>query len=127
MKIGYLLDTHTLLWWLGDDPTLTTQAREIISNPQNLIFVSPVNTWEIAIKRSLGKLEAPDNLEQVILECGFDSIPITIKHTLYIEKLNSYHEDPFDRLLIAQAIVEGLTIITRDSKIAQYQIPVIVA
>lgn len=125
--MSYLLDTHTLLWWLEDNPTLTQISKRIISNPNNLIFVSPVNTWEITIKKALGKIEAPNNLEQVILECGFDHLPITIKHTIFVENLENHHEDPFDRLLIAQAITEELTIITRDSKITQYKVPTILA
>ncbi|MCC8371177.1 MAG: type II toxin-antitoxin system VapC family toxin [Rickettsia endosymbiont of Pseudomimeciton antennatum] len=125
--MSYLLDTHTLLWWLEDNPTLTIEARTIISNPNNLIFVSPVNTWEITIKKALGKIEAPNNLEQVILESGFDPLPINIKHTIFVEKLENHHDDPFDRLLIAQAIIEELTIITRDNKIVQYQVPIIIA
>ena len=125
--MSYLLDTHTLLWWLEDNPTLTQISKRIISNPNNLIFVSPVNTWEITIKKALGKIEAPNNLEQVILECGFDHLPITIKHTIFVENLENPHEDPFDRLLIAQAITEELTIITRDSKITQYKVPTILA
>ena len=125
--MSYLLDTHTLLWWLEDNPTLTQISKRIISNPNNLIFVSPVNTWEITIKKALGKIEAPNNLEQVILECGFDHLHITIKHTIFVENLENHHEDPFDRLLIAQAITEELTIITRDSKITQYKVPTILA
>lgn len=125
--MSYLLDTHTLIWWLEDNSTLTTEARKIISNLNNLIFVSPVNTWEISIKKALGKINAPDNLEQVILECGFDSLNINIKHTIFVEQLENYHDDPFDRLLISQAVIEGLTLITRDSKIAQYKIPIVTA
>jgi PIN domain nuclease of toxin-antitoxin system len=123
--MSYLLDTHTLLWWLEDNPVLSTKAKKIISNPNNLVFVSPVNSWEITIKKALGKLIAPDNLEQVILKSGFDVLPINITHTIFIENLPNHHEDPFDRLLIAQAMTEKLTIITRDSKIAQYQVPTI--
>lgn len=125
--MSYLLDTHTLLWWLEDNPTLSSESKRIISNPNNLIFVSPVNTWEIAIKKALGKLEAPNNLEQVILECGFDHLPITIRHTIFVENLENHHEDPFDRLLIAQAMIEELTILTRDNKITQYKVPTILA
>ncbi|WP_417905279.1 type II toxin-antitoxin system VapC family toxin [Candidatus Tisiphia endosymbiont of Micropterix aruncella] len=125
--MSYLLDTHTLLWWLEDNPTLTVESRKIISNPNNLIFVSSVNSWEITIKKALGKLEAPNNLEQVILESGFYHLPININHTIFVEKLENYHDDPFDRLLISQAIIEGLTIITRDNKITQYSVPIIIA
>jgi PIN domain nuclease of toxin-antitoxin system len=125
--VSYLLDTHVLLWWLEDNPTLAAESKKIISNPNNLVFVSPVSTWEITIKKALGKLDAPDNLEQVISECGFDNLPITIRHTIYVENLENHHEDPFDRLLISQAIIENLSIITRDNKIIQYKVPTVIA
>ena len=125
--MSYLLDTHTLLWWLEDNPSLSFESKKIISNPNNLIFVSPVNTWEITIKKALGKLETPEDLEQAILDCSFNHLPITIKHTIFVENLENHHDDPFDRLLIAQAKIEGLTIITRDNKITRYNVPVITA
>jgi hypothetical protein len=125
--MSYLLDTHTFIWWIEDNLNLSYQSKQIISNPNNLIFISAVNTWEITIKKSLGKLNVPGNLEEIILQCGFDVLPITIKHTLYIENLDKHHDDPFDRLLISQAIIENLTIITRDEKIIKYKVPYILA
>lgn len=125
--MSYLLDTHTFIWWIEDNLNLSYQSKQIISNPNNLIFISAVNTWEITIKKSLGKLNVPGNLEEIILQCGFDILPITIKHTLSIEHLDKYHDDPFDRLLISQAIIENLTIITRDEKIIKYKVPYILA
>ena len=80
--MSYLLDTHTFIWWIQDNLNLSYKSKEVISNPNNLIFVSSVNTWEITIKKSLGKLKVPDNLESIILKCGFEVLPITIKHTL---------------------------------------------
>jgi len=74
--------------WLEDNPTLTAESKKIISNPNNLVFVSPVSTWEITTKKALGKLDASDNLEQVILECGFDNLPITIKYTTQVNFLH---------------------------------------
>jgi PIN domain nuclease of toxin-antitoxin system len=125
--MSYLLDTHTFIWWIEDNLNLSYQSKQIISNPNNLIFVSAVNTWEITIKKSLGKLNVPGNLEEIILQCGFDVLPIAIKHTLFIENLDKHHDDPFDRLLISQAIIENLTIITRDEKIIKYKVPYILA
>jgi PIN domain nuclease of toxin-antitoxin system len=125
--MAYLLDTHTLLWWLEDNPSLNIKARATISNSNNLVYVSPVSTWEITIKKALGKLKAPNDLEQVILKCGFEQLPIIIKHTNHIENLENYHGDPFDRLLISQALVEKLTIITRDKNIVKYNVPTIPA
>jgi len=125
--MSYLLDTHTFIWWIEDNLNLSYQSKQIISNPNNLIFISSVNTWEITIKKSLGKLNVPSNLEEIILQCGFDVLPIAIKHTLFIENLDKHHDDPFDRLLISQAIIENLTIITRDEKIIKYKVPYILA
>ncbi len=116
----YLLDTHILLQWLNNDKTLPYKIAEIIANPDNIIFVSSVNTWEITIKKSLGKLEAPNDLEKAIEANEFQKLPISIAHSTYIANLPLYHKDPFDRLLIAQAIVEGLTLLTCDTYISKY-------
>lgn len=125
--MSYLLDTHTLLWWLDENPMLSTQAKTIISSPQNIIFVSAVSAWEISIKKAIGKLEAPDNLEEAIAYNNFIPLEITIKDGNLAGKLPNYHNDPFDRMLIAQAMNNKLTIITRDSKIPQYQVKTILA
>lgn len=123
----FLLDTHTLLWWLDDNPTLSRKAKQVISLEKNLIYVSAVSAWEIAIKKSLGKLEAPENLEEVIELNNFIALPISILHALNISKLPHHHDDPFDRLLIAQAKREKLTLITRDANIIKYDVAVIEA
>lgn len=123
----YLLDTHILLQWLNNDRTLSHKISEIIANPDNIIFVSSVNTWEITIKKSLGKLEAPNDIEKAIEANDFQKLPITIEHSTYIANLPLYHKDPFDRLLIAQAIVEGLTLLTCDTQIPKYSVHIIQA
>lgn len=123
----FLLDTHALLWWLDNNPTLSRKAKQVISLEKNIIYVSAVSAWEIAIKKSLGKLEAPDNLEEVIKINNFIPLPISFTHALDIGKLPNYHEDPFDRLLIAQAKYEKLTLITRDANIIKYDVAVIEA
>ncbi|MGI4851756.1 MAG: type II toxin-antitoxin system VapC family toxin [Janthinobacterium lividum] len=120
-----LLDTHTLLWWLDDNPTLSSKAKKAISNEKNTVYVSAVNAWEIVIKKSLGKLEAPDNLQEVCVASNFIELPISIKHTSIISQLPKYHDDPFDRLLIAQAMSEGLTLVTRDARIVEYDVTII--
>ncbi len=125
--MSYLLDTHTLLWWLDENPTLSNQAATIISSPQNIIFVSAVSAWEISIKKAIGKLEAPNNLEEAIAYNNFISLEITIKDGTLAGQLPNYHNDPFDRMLIAQAMNNNLTIITRDSKIRNYQVKTILA
>ncbi len=118
----YLLDTHALIWWLANDSTLTPKAKIEIANPSNLVFVSAASTWEIAIKKSIGKLELPDDLIQQIKEKKFKSLPINIEETLIVEKLPHHHQDPFDRILIAQAKLLNLTIITRDRQFNIYDV-----
>jgi PIN domain nuclease of toxin-antitoxin system len=123
--MSYLLDTHTLLWWLTDNPTLSNEAVKIISNPESIIFISSATAWEISIKKAIGKLSAPDDLEEAIKHNNFIPLLITIEQGILAGKLPPYHNDPFDRMLIAQSITNNLTIITRDSKFSLYQIKII--
>ena len=116
----FLLDTHVILWCLTNDKKLPKYIFEKIINPDNKVFVSTVSAWEIVIKKSLGKLECPDDIESVIEENGFDWLSITVKDVLKIQELPDLHKDPFDRLLIAQALCSQLTLITSDEKICQY-------
>ncbi len=119
----FLLDTHVLLWWLSDDPLLSAKVRSLISDESNLIFVSSVSAWEIAIKKSLGKLEAPDDLEWALKENDFKELSLTIQHALAVGGLSNHHNDPFDRMLAAQAKCESLTLITSDEKLTHYDVP----
>jgi PIN domain nuclease of toxin-antitoxin system len=118
----FLLDTHVLLWWLADDPALSTKARHVISDEKNIIFVSAASAWEITIKKALGKLEAPDALEEALQENNFKELPITLQHVLAIQGLPHHHGDPFARILIAQAKCESLTLITADEKLVGYEV-----
>ncbi len=120
MKV--LLDTHILLWWLGDVSQLEEKELRLLKDPRNAVYVSSVSAWEIFIKKSLGKLKAPDNLEEAIRASDFQVLPMTIAHALGIEKLPNYHDDPFDRMLISQALCEGLTFLTRDLRIKRYDV-----
>ena len=120
-----LLDTHTLIWWLTNDSTLSIKAKEAIANPHNLVFVSAASAWEIAIKKSLGKLQAPDDLATQIEQKRFTPLAISIHHALAVEKLPYHHQDPFERILIAQAISEQVIIITRDRKFDAYDVALI--
>lgn len=115
-----LLDTHALLWWLGDDPGLSSDARVAIADPGNEPLVSAASVWEIAIKRALGKLEAPDELPSVIVEAGFAWLPVTAAHAWHVRDLPLHHRDPFDRLLVAQALLERLPVVTGDPRLADY-------
>ena len=116
-----LLDTSALLWWLAGKG-LTDQAREAVADPDNLVAVSAVSAWEISVKKALGKLDAPDNLEHQIQAGGFTPLPVTIAHGIAAGQLPRHHDDPFDRMLIAQAVAEGLTIVTRDKRFSDYHV-----
>lgn len=117
-----LLDTHTLLWWLSDSPSLGACTKEAIMEARNEIFVSAATTWEIAIKRAIGKLEAPDDIDSIVEEEGMRKLPITLFHGEQAGSLPEIHRDPFDRMLIAQAQAEGLIIVTADRVFHQYNI-----
>jgi PIN domain nuclease of toxin-antitoxin system len=116
----FLLDTHALLWWLADSPSLPDSARERIANPDHDVYVSAVSAWEIATKREMGKLRAPLELAEVIQEEGFTELPIRIQHGEQAGRLPPIHRDPFDRMLVAQAVMHDMTILTRDETIARY-------
>ncbi len=115
-----LLDTHVLLWALEDSPELGNNARKAVVDRRNEVFVSAANVWEIAIKRSLGKLRSPDNLTTKVEEMGLAQLPITLFHAEQAGNLPMHHKDPFDRMLVAQAQAEGLVIVTEDERIPRY-------
>jgi PIN domain nuclease of toxin-antitoxin system len=115
-----LLDTHVLLWSLGDPDELGNEARSAIVDPDHDVFVSAASTWEIAIKGARGKLRIPDDLSDRIAVLHFAELPVTIAHSIEAGGLPAYHRDPFDRMLVAQAQIEGLTLVTRDERLAAY-------
>ena len=127
--MNLLLDTNALLWWLGGSDRLGEPARRIIADPANVIYVSAASAWEIAIKRALGKLTVPPNLADwlpiALRENRFTPLAIGISHALEVETLAAHHADPFDRILIAQATAEGLTIVTGDPQIERYGVPIV--
>jgi PIN domain nuclease of toxin-antitoxin system len=125
--VTLLLDTYTLLWWLTDDHTLATPARQAIADPTAVVYVSAATAWEIAIKRALGKLSAPDDLEVELKNEGLTELPVTVGDALLAGALPRHHDDPFDRMLVAQAQRRALTIVTRDSCIARYGVSVLPA
>ncbi len=118
-----LLDTHALLWWLADDPRLGRSARVAMGDPTSVVFVSAVSVWEIAIKRAVGKLRVPDGLAERIDDAGFERLPVGFDHAERVGTLPLHHGDPFDRLLVAQALVEGATLVTSDRRIEAYDVP----
>lgn len=119
---GYLLDTHTVLWWLGDKSSLSKTAQDVIADPGNAVYVSAAVAWEITIKQARGRLEAPDDFIEVLQENSFIPLPITVPHALAVAQLPDHHQDPFDRVMIAQAIAENLTLVTRDGGIEKYDV-----
>ena len=120
-----LLDTHALLWWLADNPRLGVDARTAVADPVSEVFVSAASAWEIAIKKAIGKLEAPDDLPEQIRSHHFSELPIKVSHALAAGSLPRHHEDPFDRLLVAQARIEGLTLVSHDQWAPAYGVPVL--
>lgn len=122
-----LLDTQALLWWLLADPRLDRHARAAIAQPRNRVYVSAASAWEIAIKAAVGKLQVPTPaaawLPAELASNRFTPLPIQVHHALGVETLPRHHTDPFDRILIAQAVAEGLTIVTGDTQFARYGLP----
>jgi PIN domain nuclease of toxin-antitoxin system len=125
--VRLLLDTLALLWWLADDPSLESDAKAAIADPAAAVFVSAATAWEIAIKQALGKLEAPSDLERQIQLNRFEPLSITIAHAYSAGTLPRHHDDPFDRMLVAQALAEGLTIVTRDPRLDRYGVSTVPA
>jgi len=128
--VKVLLDTHTFLWWVGDDSRLSPRARKILSDNANETFFSAASGWEIAIKTAIGRLKiSADNpaafvLEQVAVN-GFEVLPIHLAHALKTYSLPNYHRDPFDRILIAQASLEGLGLLSADRRFNHYPVRVL--
>jgi PIN domain nuclease of toxin-antitoxin system len=120
-----LLDTHALLSLLFADGRLSSSAEEAMAQPDAQLLASAVNVWEIAIKRKIGKLEAPDNVIERVDEAGTPILAITARHAQTGGSLPLHHRDPFDRLLIAQAKQEGCAILTKDPAFAAYGVPVV--
>jgi len=127
MGNSFILDTHALIWFLNGDDQLSKAAREAIEQQQNDKYVSVASLWEIAIKISLRKLEFAgfSGLANLIAANGFEILPITFEHTLKVAELEFIHGDPFDRILIAQAMVDHLAIISKDKNIKKYPVEVL--
>ena len=121
-----LLDTHAFLWWVADSPKLSDEAREIIADKQSEPVFSAVSAWEIAMKAGVGKLTLPDSPRRFVTEQlarnALDVLPIHVRHALGVHDLPDLHRDPFDRLLVAQAVAEDLTILTADTLVTRYPV-----
>jgi PIN domain nuclease of toxin-antitoxin system len=118
-----LLDTHAFLWWDSSDARLPEALRDAIASPRSEVFVSAVTVWEIAIKRASGKLTFGGSMGKAIEEQGFLALPISVEQAEAAGGLPQLHRDPFDRLLVAQALLEGLVLVTVDEQILRYQVP----
>ncbi len=120
-----ILDTHAALWWLSDDTRLGAEAVRQLSDDTNLVLLSAAVVWEVAIKRSLGKLQVPDGLAPTLLGAGAQPLAVTLAHAAAVEALPWHHRDPFDRLLVAQTVVEAATLVSRDEPLSRYDVPVV--
>jgi len=122
--VSLLLDTHVVLWWLADDPALPDQIKDRLDHEAD-VRVSAATIWEIAIKQALGKIIAPADLPERVRDSGFRKLPIGFAHAMTAGRLPLIHRDPFDRMLVAQARCEGLTLVTRDNHCQQYDVAVL--
>jgi PIN domain nuclease of toxin-antitoxin system len=118
--VKLLLDTHLLLWWLSNSRHLPAQARQLIGDPNNTIFVSAVSLWEVWLKSSIGKLRVPSGFAKKLAAEPFEDLPLRAEHTPAVAMLEWHHRDPFDRMLIAQARSENLLLLTADSALGAY-------
>jgi len=122
--VKLLLDTHVVLWWQRDDRRLKPGARRAIAEA-DLVWVSAVSGWEVAIKSALGRLRLAEPFNLTIAADDFTELPLTLRHADELRALPAHHVDPFDRVLIAQAIVEGATIVSHDRALAAYGVPMV--
>ena len=120
-----LLDTHAFLWWMEGAAIRSERARAAIESPDSEVYLSAASAWEMSIKRAKGRLESPADVALAIDVSGFLELPISVLHAQALDALPPHHADPFDRILVAQAQVEGLTIVTRDPAFAAYEVPVL--
>ncbi len=127
--MNLLLDTDALIWWLADSDRLGQRARSAIADPRNVVYVSAASAWEIAIKVWLGRLDLPPDthswLPVELANNRFVELPVSVEHALGVERLPMHHTDPFDRLLIAQALAERLVIVTGDTKLEPYGVRIV--
>ena len=124
-----LLDTHAFLWWISDDPRLSEKAREIIADGRNELFFSAASGWEISIKAGLGRLEVPEDLQRFISDQlsrnAIQVLSIYLSHALHTGSLPVHHRDPFDRILISQAILEQIPLLSADPQFSHYPVEVV--
>lgn len=120
--MSLLLDTHVVLWWLADDPTLSGEMKDRLDHDPD-VFVSAASVWEVAIKQAAGKLGGPADLPERVRDSGFNLLRIDAEHAIAAGRMPLIHRDPFDRMLLAQAGSEGLVLATRDPWCQKYEVP----
>ncbi len=123
--MSFLLDSHVLLWWLEDSPRIGASLRSTLADPQVRVLVSAATVWEIGIKQALGKLRTPESVVDLMQEEGFEALVITARHAEAASRLPPLHRDPFDRMLVAQAGLDKLTLVTHDEAIKVYDVNVL--
>jgi PIN domain nuclease of toxin-antitoxin system len=124
--VSLLLDTHIVLWWLADDPQLADEIKDRLDHEPD-VRVSAATVWEIAIKQALGKITGPPDLPERVRDSGFRQLPIGFAHAMAAGRLPMIHRDPFDRMLVAQARCEDLTLVTKDPHCQKYDVPILPA
>jgi PIN domain nuclease of toxin-antitoxin system len=122
-----LLDTHAMIWTFATPHRLSAHARDAISAEENEVFVSVISPWEIAIKRAKKRLRAPEDLDDAVEAHRFELLPVLLRHTRAIGSMPNHHGDPFDRMLVAQAIIDELTLVTSDRALRRYPVPTLPA
>jgi PIN domain nuclease of toxin-antitoxin system len=120
-----LVDTHAALWLLGEDDRLSRSAEKALTEAANEVLLSAAVVWEVAIKRSLGKLDAPDGFAEILLNGGAAPLAISLEHAQAVHSLAWHHRDPFDRMLVAQAALEDAAIVSSDERLRAYDVPVV--
>lgn len=119
-----LIDTHAALWLLGEDTRLSPRADQMLTDPANEVLLSAAVVWEVAIKQSLGKLDAPDGFSSILIDGGATPLPVSIEHARAVASLPWHHRDPFDRLLVAQANFEDAVVVSSDERLRAYDVQV---
>jgi len=122
--VKLLVDTHVVIWWLADDPTLSDDIKAKLDHEPE-VFLSAATVWEVAIKQAIGKLKEPVDLPERVRDCGFRELSVTSLHALMAGRLPQLHRDPFDRMLVAQARCEDMTLLTRNPEILRYDVSVL--
>jgi len=120
-----LLDTHILIWWMQNNPKLSKKAQQLLADPANLIFISAASIWELRIKQSLGRIDLPAKFDSSLHQLSFEELSVSIAHTEELRRLPRLHSDPFDRMLLAQARAEKLSLLSADTQLIAYGYPVI--